>query len=237
MQLSSKEAKDLRNACEYAIRAHPAALTKAYGYAHVGLSVADAVYSIGVNYGGVGKVVDRLIARFELPHAYTPPHISRSEQQSVSEFLKALRGFSSDELAESVFDNRQWTSTGGSRRIRKAEAVVRFAEVLVKHGVAQTQDVPHLGMDVDFDRDIRAIPGQGSGLSLKYFFMLSGDEDLVKPDRMIHRFLTRVLGRSIASDEAVEVIRSAASSLKDSHPILTPRRLDHAIWNEERRRP
>ena len=44
---------------------------------------------------------------------------------------------------------------------------------------------------------MRAIPGQRSGISLTYFFMLAGSDDLVKPDRMLGRFLRGCLSHEV----------------------------------------
>ena len=38
------------------------------------------------------------------------------------------------------------------------------------------------------EKKIKEIPGQKSGLSFKYFLMLVGNENLIKPDRMIIRY-------------------------------------------------
>jgi len=51
---------------------------------------------------------------------------------------------------------------------------------------------------------------------VKYFFMLAGDRTLIKPDRVVLGYLSRVLGRAVDPEEALP--------------------LDYAIWSSERRR-
>jgi hypothetical protein len=46
---------------------------------------------------------------------------------------------------------------------------------------------------------IETIPGQGSGISFKYFSMLAGNGNYVKPDRMVKRFVADAL--SIKQDD------------------------------------
>jgi hypothetical protein len=67
-----------------------------------------------------------------------------------------------------------------------------------------------------------------------YFFMLAGDDQLVKPDRMVLRFLAAALGRNVTLKEAQGLVAQACEILALEHPHLTPRALDHAIWHYQR---
>ena len=116
----------------------------------------------------------------------------------------------------------------------KAEAVLLFAEVIQKHGGEHLQDIPALVGDADFERDIKSIPGQGSGLSLDYFYMLAGSEEQIKADRMILRFLFDALGRDVSAQEALDLLTTACRDLVGEFPDLTPRLLDHCIWHAQR---
>jgi hypothetical protein len=136
-------------------------------------------------------------------------------------------------LAE-MLRNRQRTSTKSG--ILKAGAAIRFARVLRDHDVDVLQDVPRVLHDDGFKRDIHRIPGQRSGVSLTYFFMLAGSDDLIKPDRMVQRFLTRAVGREPSRDETVELLRAASARLRADYATISPRLLDYVIWNAERTR-
>ncbi|MEJ1959689.1 MAG: hypothetical protein WDM70_09960 [Nitrosomonadales bacterium] len=89
-------------------------------------------------------------------------------------------------MAVDVYRNRQRTSARNG--ILKADAVNRFAAVLRKYNIEYLQDISEALGNTALERDIRSIPGQTSGISLKYFFMLAGSDDLIKPDRMILAF-------------------------------------------------
>ncbi|MBA3314340.1 MAG: hypothetical protein M3552_19225 [Planctomycetota bacterium] len=135
-------------------------------------------------------------------------------------------------MAAKAYGSRQRTSTKNG--ILKADAVGRFAHCLHAHGVDFFQDVPRVADSAQFEADIRAIPGQGSGISLQYFWMLAGSDDFIKPDRMVLRFPQSALSRSVAVREAGSLMRAACRQLAGKYPQLTPRILDHEAWKYQR---
>jgi hypothetical protein len=65
--------------------------------------------------------------------------------------------------------------------------------------------------------------------------MLAGDNNEVKPDRHICRFLQVVLDRRVSQEEAVSLIRQASEYFKNlGFANVTPRLLDHLIWRKQR---
>lgn len=64
--------------------------------------------------------------------------------------------------------------------------------------------------------------------------MLAGSDDLIKPDRMIMRFLEAALNRSASLADAQELLKGAAELLQREFQEMTPRLLDYAIWNYQR---
>lgn len=155
-----------------------------------------------------------------------------SEQETIAAFCARVEQIGPAAMAVAVFGNRQRTSSRSG--VLKAEAVYRFACALRAHGVGYFQDVPAAASNVDLERDIRSIPGQGSGISLRYFWMLAGSDDFIKPDRMILRFIESALERPVSSGEAQVLLRDAAQQLRTLHPRLTPRLLDHEVWKHQR---
>jgi hypothetical protein len=136
-------------------------------------------------------------------------------------------------LANDVFRNRQRTSTRSG--ILKAEAVYRFAKALQKFGIDTFADTSKIRLGGRMRESIANIPGQGSGLTFKYFLMLAGHSDLIKPDRMVTDFVADALSvRSVPSDLAESLILSACQSLRVEFPELTPALLDSAIWKHQR---
>ena len=86
-----------------------------------------------------------------------------------------------------------------------------------------------------FDNEIKSIRGQGSGLTLKYFLMLAGDDNLIKPDRMLEAFFSRFIEEKKINDALIQqVCEELVQKLFKTYPHITPRLLDHQIWNYER---
>jgi hypothetical protein len=222
--------------CEKELPLKGAHLPEEYFYQSLPLCVIDAVYSIGVKYEGVRNVVRRYCKHFGLSEFREPKDQMPSayEQEPLSHFLGKMRELGTEEFTNHIFQNRQRTSTHNG--ILKSEAVMRFAATLQEHGVNVLQDVPAKYSDSQLDAELRQIPGQRSGISISYFFMLAGSEDLIKTDRMIGRFLKRCLATEPRPDEAQLLISGACGSLRTSFLDLTPRLLDSLIWNCERER-
>lgn len=200
-------------------------LQAGYGYGDLPCCVIDSVWSIGVRYDGVRNVVRRYREFYGLD-GDCPEH-------RISALVENIQGMGAEQFADQVVCNRQRTSTRGG--ILKAEAVLRFAKVLSGCGVELLGDCPRFGEQLKMEAAIREIPGQRRGISLRYFFMLAGDVNLVKPDRMTQRFVSKALGREASDHEVEDLIRCAAWTLQERYSGLTARDLDHEIWAFESR--
>ncbi len=205
-----------------------------YFYQSLPLCVIDAVYSIGVRYSGVQRVVARYcewsgLRTFRTDRRSLP---LTHEQESIAVFCERAEQIGPAAMADAVFGNRQRTSPRAG--VLKAEAVYRFASVLRAHRVHSFQDVPTAADDARLESDIRSIAGQGSGISLRYFWMLAGSDEFIKPDRMILRFLHSVLGQPVSPGEAQLLLKGAAQRLQARFPNITPRLLDHEVWKYQR---
>jgi hypothetical protein len=225
---------------EYAKRLLPlssARLGDEYFYQSIPLCVIDAVYSIGVRYTGVQAVVARYCEKFRLPKVRkNRKHLPRKdEQESITAFYQKIEKIGAESMATKVFCNRQRTSTRSG--ILKADAVQRFARVLLEHKVEYFQDISRAADDESLEKSILSIPGQGSGVSLRYFWMLAGSDEFIKPDRMVLRFLESALSRPVSVHEAQNLLSGACDLLKKDHPNLTPRLLDHEVWKHQRDKP
>jgi hypothetical protein len=204
-----------------------------YRYAHLSLCVLDAVFSIGVRYQATAATVRRYARWASLVLTRGGSALpTRAAQQPLGAFVAHVADLGPERFAREVASNRQRTSTRSG--ILKAEAALRFARALGAAGVTHFQDVAGVAHDPALDAALRAIPGQGSGISVAYFFMLAGDDQLVKPDRMLLRFLAAALARNVTVKEAQDLVAGACEILALEHPHLTPRSLDHAIWGYQR---
>lgn len=184
------------------------------------LCVLDAIWSMGVRYQSVERVLERY--REQLP-GHTRP----------SDLLAAISGAGGPVEFADLMRNRQRTSTRSG--VLKAEAVRQAAEVLVRARVETPADLRALDAEDlgEVKRGWLGVHGQRSGISWRYLLMLAGVPE-VKPDRMIVRFVAGALGtdpRALSSAEAAALVIRAAAALG-----AEPRDLDHRIWLVESRR-
>jgi len=192
--------------------------------------VIDAVFSINMRYTATRNVVERFSKYLKIDtfREFGSVFPSREEQYSVREFIDFYENNDIDFITTGIYKNRCRTSTVNG--ILKSEAVFEFAKVLRKHNVNYFQDIRKVINSGDFERDIKAIKGQGSGVSLAYFLMLSGDENSIKPDRMIERFVEECIGKKMSVSELMRLFTDVLKILKNDYHQLTLRELDHEIW-------
>lgn len=198
--------------------------------------VLDAVFSIGAHYDRhVVPVVQRVAADFGVASPSVP--ISVRETADPVPLDGLLDRYRSVDALLEVVKNRQNTSTRGG--IRKAAAALRYAEVLCEHEVTTVDDARTLLIDgarLDaVEAALRQVPGEGgSGVRRGYLWMLIGDQDTVKPDRMVLRWLARH-GVDATPESARVLLGGIARELSSgSGREVTAWEVDHAIWQAAR---
>ena len=211
----------------------PLPLPAEFFYASLPLCVIDAVFSIGVTYTSTRNTVVRFCEHqgwTKSPGLDAP----RAEgEHTISGFLTLFDGLTPDQMAEKLFGNRQRTSSRSG--ILKAEAVRRFAVALKETGIDDFCDLAEERLTAA-ETSVRWIPGQKSGISFDYFRMLAGDDNLIKPDRMVQRYIARALGEApqyVSPDKARKLLQGATLVLVQHGQDWSPRRLDHSIWKTE----
>lgn len=202
-------------------------------WASLSACVLDAVWSIGARYDAV---VVPVVQRVLEPGAQGAllSEVAGDDVYSLPRFLKNFP----DELALiAASRNRQRTSTRNG--VTKAQAALSYARILVENGLHELGDVQRLAAEPALhsrvDRALSRVPGEGlHGIRRGYFWLLCGDDDQVKPDRMVLRWLAPhgVTDPSTAKQLLVDV--AARLSARSGAPV-TPRAVDHAIWLAARR--
>lgn len=197
------------------------------------LCIADAVWSIGAHYD---NVVVPLVRKIAAELSVDQPTISMSEPLGTDPLpLTRLAGLTVDELIP--LTNRQNTSTRGG--IRKADAVLRHIEAFRAHGVSNLADAIELfGDEARFaavNSDLRKIPGEGAhAVRRDYLWMLIGQDDLIKPDRMVLRWFKHhgvIVDPPGARDLITALVPAVSARLQ--RPV-TAWEIDHALWNAGR---
>ena len=197
-----------------------------FNYSHLPLCVIDSIFSIGVKYEIVQNTINRFCSYFNIEK------FSKFDELSTSYFLDLMERESITELTENIYKNRQRTSTKNG--ILKSEAVILFLKILKKYEVNNLRDVHKIISSNELENEIKKIPGQNSGISLTYFFMLAGSDDLIKPDRMIIRFLESISGENVSLSDCQNILAAVTENLKKHGFDITPKKLDNLIWNYQR---
>ena len=105
-----------------------------------------------------------------------------------------------------------------------AQTVLDAAHALLSIGVEVLQDVAEHASD-EIEYALRAGAGMGEA-SVRRFLMYTDDEDFVRGDLPVRKFVAHALGVDVVSVSRAEgLVRSAAHEL-----ILSPRFLDCEIW-------
>lgn len=138
-----------------------------------------------------------------------------------------------EQIAGDLFGNCQRTSSRSG--ILKAEAVQQFAVALLGSGIDDFGDITGTRLAVA-ETMIRKIPGQRSGISFDYFRMLAGYDNLIKPDRMVQRYVARAIDikpEQVTPDLARNVLQGAISAPEKNGHTWSLRQLDYAMWRLE----
>ncbi len=196
--------------------------------------VIDAVFSIGVNYTGTRRTVIDYCNNVGVTRISTV-FGSPSDRHTIDQLLENIRRFDveGDCGQNRLFHNGQMTSTHSG--MLKSIAVRDFATVLKNHDIQTIADLRAANSSVmdSVESDIKMIKGQSSGISYSYFLMLAGDENHMKIDRWLLRFVGEALHNSKYADvsTAYSDLLAVCDELKKTYPHLTPRLLDHTIWS------
>ncbi|WP_337576219.1 hypothetical protein [Fournierella sp.] len=218
----------LPEVCETLFDLENLRLSPGYYYDSLPLCAIDAVFSIGVRYTSTQKTVKNYCDYFGI-REYNLERDTEGDKHTISQFVENLSRADAAENAGRIFMNRQRTSTRNG--ILKAEAVLMFAKILQKYGIETLKEMSCGELPAKAQEELLCIPGQSSGLSVRYFCMLAGDDNKAKPDRHILRFLKQHTGQEFTVLQAQKALTRRVKSLAPQYPNLTVRLLDYTIWN------
>ena len=206
-------------------------------YHSLPLAAIDAVFSAQAKYPSVQNVIQRYCNKYGL--TVFRSHRDRlplpESQENVSALIRKIKQNGIPYFIEKVFVNRSVTSGRP-----KAEILLELLETIEKLQIQTFQDIQAwLNQPVQQQKLIRAITAiHGIGeATFRYFLMLAGDEQMVKPDTMILRFIKNALGKTVHEAEALRLIQAVSHQLLPQYPELNPRLLDYLIWSWQRNQP
>ena len=211
-------------------------LSDSYFYNSLTFCVIDSVFSIGVQYASVLNTVNNYAEFFKLKKYRSrtlDAYSNIQDQELLSDLIKNIDSLSIDFFTKNIFKNKQRTSTRSG--ILKTEATYKFAMVLYENSINSFDDMEKLYKNSKvIKKGIEQIPGQKSGISFDYFLMLSGNKNLIKPDRMMTRYLERITNLKLSQDDLLLILEQSSNFLQKEFKDINPRILDHEIWKHER---
>jgi len=221
--------------CKNKLNLANASLSNEYFYNSLPLCVIDAIFSIGITYTATRNVVINFCNKANITRLRTngSSYPEQKDQFSISDLLNLYNTYDIEQMANELFCNKCRTSS--TNGILKSEAVKLFCEILKKYNVNYFQDLHKVISNDKFEKEIKNIPGQRSGISTSYFYMLAGGEKFIKPDRMLVRFVESCTNtRNLNANEVNEILTASHRELIKDYPSLTLRELDHEIWKMEK---
>jgi hypothetical protein len=197
--------------------------------------IVDAVWSIGAQYDQVVAPLTRAVADSFGDQQPLTAHDDPEASDPVPLETFLDRFPTADDLIPATNRQRVFSRSAAPY---KAEGALAHARVLLAHDVRDLHDARRLMGDAaafdGFNAQLRRLAGEGGhGIRRGYLWMLIGDDQMVKPDRMVLRWLAG-LGIIVTPDVAAALITLAARELTSSGQPTTPWGADHAIWNAQR---
>lgn len=168
-------------------------------YKHMGAVVVDGILQAGLNYKTVVKPrVEKVLRRF-------------SKQETTSEFLEICKRQNLKEIID-------WNDD------RKPKYIIHLLEFLRDNKIETTVQLrAWLEDEQNFDKFVKENNGVGS-VTGEYFRILTGAES-VKIDRHVKKFLRNAGLDNISTDDAVKVVKGAASVFGVKSSVL-----DYSIY-------
>ena len=176
----------------------------------------------------VVPIVERYCRRFVLRRTRTdrknlPPV---EEQETLRDLIGHYEEYGLEYMKEEVFAAR-YRSPGTD--VTKAENVLLAAAELRKIGIDTLQDALEASLERPREINNALIKLRGVGeRTINMFLMYSGNDDFVKGDVHVCRFVEKALGRKVSAAEAEKFVKDAAREFK-----ISPRILDYKIWEYE----
>lgn len=204
-------------------------------YQSLPLCILAAVFLVRAARSSTTNVVEQYCRHYGIKEQRVdlfklPP---KDEQEPVSAFVEKITRMGSRAFATDILGNLQLASPRS--KILKSEVALRLARTLRTYKVEYLQDVGEIQGKASFENAILSIPGQGSGIVIRYFYTVAGLDSFVKPDWVILRFLRERLGRTFSKNEAQVLLGEISQILKSEYPYLTTNILSWKIWLHQRR--
>lgn len=205
-------------------------LGEEYSYNSLSLCILDSVFLANGSYSAAKNVVDRYCDHFNIRKVRVGDGLPSIEsQEGINEFLAKTDAIEVEVLARDILKNRQ-VSMPGSEML-KIEVCLLFAQFLQIDGVNYFQDLHKLNRSEEFFKTAKL--SFGSDAILERFFMLAGDVNMVKIDRVVRDFVDNCVSKPVKNkftrNEYKEILMKVSNMLSKVNPSINPRKLNYCI--------
>ncbi len=199
-------------------------------YCSPAMAMFDTVMSINTRYQTVKNILPRFEKAFNFTTALTIEMPDENEQIKSSVILESLKKYTPQQIADIL--QYQGKSNAGNLRRLKTDIFMDCLNILKSHKIETFQDVNCLSETnrCELDKDLRNVKGINDKIT--YIFMLCGEKDFVMVDRHIRKFVKETLQLNLSDDKIAYVLKQTAREIiLPNGQQMTPRLLDHCIWN------
>jgi hypothetical protein len=201
-------------------------ITRPTGYPEeIEAALLDSVFSLRARYGASATKGPRAVVRRWREQADRP----LNDLGALVAWVEGKPG--QDDDFRRVLKNDGVAVPNARDKPTKALAVYQSAKALVEFGVVTAADAVRERQARPKDL-LKAIQkGRGVGPQATTYFLMNLGEPGVKADVWVMRFVDAAIGDPVPDYEAAQLVTKAAQALNAADVI----RLDHAIWDWERR--
>ena len=224
MEVSARQVERVVHAVRQRIVDVHRALPEEFRPAHLSVALIDAVFNPRLHYSSVVvPIVERYCWHFGLvrtvaPGEWPPP---LSAQQTLCDLVGVYDAPGGEFLRTKVFRSKHFSP---GTRVYKADNVLHCASALRAIGLNTLQDVQGK-VPGSIKRALCAVHGIGEATA-HMLLMYCGNDDCVKGDVHVCRFVADALGFRVVPRDAERLVAHAARELG-----IAPRTLDARIWS------
>ena len=195
--------------------------------AHLSVALIDAVFrSTGKHNDGTVPATERYCRWFRIARTranrWDQPALE--VQETLTDMIGRFDALGVPRMAGEVFRTNQHLPAATSGRV---EFVLHGACELRRGGMEVLQDIQALPCE-EIERTLQSCAGFGEAAT-RMFLMYTDDDDFVRGDDCVRRFVAGALGRNeVCAAKAERLVRHCAYEL-----VLSPRYLDDQIWRRQ----
>ena len=205
----------------------PANLITPRGYRHMGLTIVDAVFSLGARYD---TVVVPLLKRYsEVVHSdfWDTKDLEDPPEHGAKELLETLVKIGTGKFE--IF-NRQKVRRRNRNHLDKVTVVEELAKKLIELKAGTTEDFRSRALtQTGFEYEVRSVPGVGVAC-YRYLCNLA-QLQRIKPDTQVVAWANNALGSSHSPEVIARLLETVAETLENDLGVGI-RQVDHLIWRK-----